>query len=119
MRPKYEIQRSRETFAQAEASQGRARKWARITIWRRMEPEDWARLRGEALHLLARGYRCWELDLTPLEFCDSLAMGMVLTLHASIRRRGGRLDLRLDGDTGILPTLAAAGVDQIVPIIAI
>lgn len=75
------------------------------------------KLSRDLMALLVNGCRQWEMDLDDLNHCDSGTLGVFIGTHATIRKRAGKLTLRVKPDSAIHRILKTARLNQVLSIL--
>ena len=66
-----------------------------------LDMAGWEELRQDVLRRLGSGCLTWEFDLTGLEHCLSVDLGMWITMNVTIKNHEGRLSFLVARDSGI------------------
>lgn len=82
----------------------------------RPDHDDWAELHQELRLLIKDKVKCWEVDLTYLDRPDSHALGMLITLAATIKNRGGSYEFLVRRGSQLAQLVQVTKVDLIVEI---
>lgn len=78
----------------------------------------WTRLQAEVGKMLENQYMIWKFDLRELTVCDSVGLGMWITLSATIRSREGRSEYLINPSSKVSQLFLLTKVDQILRVVS-
>jgi anti-anti-sigma regulatory factor len=77
---------------------------------------EWEEIVAQSEKLLTEGYDDWELNLTELPMCNSIGLGMIVTLNTLVRARSGFFSIRAAQDSIPSRLLTLTRLDNIVSV---
>lgn len=78
--------------------------------------EEWESLRTQILSMLGGNYMDWEFDIRELTHCNSITLGMWVTLNAVIANKGGKLALLTRAESNPTRLLSLTKLDGILEV---
>lgn len=91
-------------------------KTAVVKLRRSPDPVEWERLNIETSRLLEEEYRAWVYDMKAVETCNSLMLGMLVTLNAVVASRGGFLSIKTRANNVASKLLKLTKLEDIIPV---